>query len=110
MKVEERGHTIVIKDTEGNVQAFLEKITSQHNSYKNHNLVLDVTQDQSADIASLKLFTPLSKTHKKGKKSFVIVAHNIDFNKVPAALLVVPTLLEAQDMIEMEEIERDLGF
>jgi hypothetical protein len=25
-------------------------------------------------------------------------------------MLVVPTLLEAHDMIEMEEIERDLGF
>jgi len=24
--------------------------------------------------------------------------------------MVVPTLLEAQDVIEMEEIERDLGF
>ena len=40
----------------------------------------------------------------------MIVAENIDFNDVPASLLVVPTLLEAHDMIEMEEIERDLGF
>lgn len=110
MKVEERGHTIVIKDTESDVQAFLEKVTSQHNSYKNHNLVLDISQDKTVDITSLKLFTPLSKNHKKGKKSFVIVANAIDFNRVPATLLVVPTLLEAHDMIEMEEIERDLGF
>ncbi len=110
MKVEEKGHTIIIKDTEGNIQTFLEKVTDQHNSYKNHNLVLDVTQDESVTIVSLKLCSPLSKIHKKGKKSFVIVANTIDFNSVPASLLVVPTLLEAHDMIEMEEIERDLGF
>ncbi len=110
MKVEEKGHTIVIRDTEGNIESFLEKVTAQHNSYKNHNLILDVTQDESTSIASLKLFSPLSKTHKKGKKSFVIVANAIDFNSVPASLLVVPTQLEAHDMIEMEEIERDLGF
>jgi hypothetical protein len=29
---------------------------------------------------------------------------------VPEELLVVPTLTEAEDIIQMEEIERDLGF
>ncbi|MBN9284566.1 MULTISPECIES: ribonuclease Z [Flavobacterium] len=110
MKVDEKGHTIIIKDTEGEVNTFLEKVSSQHNNFKDFNLVLDVTQDKSVDLKAIKLFTPLSKIHKKGKKSFVIVAENIDFNDVPASLLVVPTLLEAHDMIEMEEIERDLGF
>jgi hypothetical protein len=45
---------------------------------------------------------------KKNKKSFVIVASNIDFNKVSDKITVVPTLQEAHDIIEMEEIERDL--
>jgi hypothetical protein len=40
----------------------------------------------------------------------VFVAENIDFNEIPDYLLVVPSILEAQDIIEMEEIERDLGF
>ena len=40
----------------------------------------------------------------------VFVAENLDFNKIPDNLLVVPSLLEAHDIIEMEEIERDLGF
>ena len=42
MKVEEKGHTIIIKDTEGNIQTFLGKVTDQHNSYKNHIFVLIV--------------------------------------------------------------------
>lgn len=40
----------------------------------------------------------------------VIVADAIDFNTVPQTITVVPSLLEANDIIEMEEIERDLGF
>jgi hypothetical protein len=48
--------------------------------------------------------------HCKGKKSFVIVAENIDFNAVPKSLVVVPSVLEAHDIIDMDEIERDLGF
>ena len=110
MKVDAKGHTTVIKDTQGDSVAFLEKVTNQHESYKHQNLILDVTHDKTTTIASIKAFSDLSKSHKKGKKSFVIVAQNIEFNTIPESLTVVPTLLEAHDIIEMEEIERDLGF
>jgi hypothetical protein len=40
----------------------------------------------------------------------VVVAQEVDFNKISDKLTVVPTPLEAHDIIEMEEIERDLGF
>ena len=38
------------------------------------------------------------------------ITSDFDYNAVPAKLTVVPSLLEAHDIIEMEEIERDLGF
>jgi hypothetical protein len=34
----------------------------------------------------------------------------MDYNAIPNTLHVVPSLQEAHDIIEMEEIERDLGF
>ena len=58
----------------------------------------------------LNSFLNLSEVHKKAKKSFVIVAKDIDFNKCSDKLVVVPSRLEAHDIIEMDEIERDLGF
>ena len=110
MKVEHKGHTIIIKDTEGSSDAFLEKVTSQYASFKDSNLVLDISHDKSVDVKAIKSFIDLSKKFKKAKKSFVIVTSTVDYNDVPSSLHVVPTLLEAHDMIEMEEIERDLGF
>lgn len=110
MKVEIKGHTTIIKDTQGNCAAFLEKVSNQHESFKNHNLILDISHDKTATILALKAFSDLAKTHKNSKKSFVIVADNIDFNAVPKSIIVVPSVLEAHDIIEMEEIERDLGF
>jgi glutamate formiminotransferase len=110
MKVEQKGHTTTIKDTESSFEAFLEKITTQYNSYKSVNLIIDVTHDKSFNMSCLKQFSDLAKMHKKNKKSFVVVAEDIDFNKVPATITTVPSLLEAHDIIEMEEIERDLGF
>lgn len=110
MKVEEKGHTIVIKDTQGDIASFLEKVTSEYNSYKGHNLILDLSQDKSIDLDKILSFLSLSNKHRKAKKSLVLIAKDLDFNDVPDEMIVVPTLLEAHDIIEMEEIERDLGF
>lgn len=110
MKIVAKGHTTVLIDTQGDCGLFLQKITNQHESFKNQNLILDLTHDKSTTIQSIKVFSDLSKLHCKGKKSFVIVAENIDFNALPKSLVVVPSVLEAHDIIDMDEIERDLGF
>jgi len=110
MKVDQKGHITTIKDTLGNTPLFLDKITHEYGSFKNQNLILDITHDKNLSLKAIKLFSELSKNHKKGKKSFVIVANDIDFNEVPSKLTVVPSIQEAHDIIEMDEIERDLGF
>ena len=52
----------------------------------------------------------MSNNHRSDKKSFVIVSAQVDLDQMPDELVVVPTLQEAYDIIEMEDIERDLGF
>lgn len=110
MKVDEKGHTVIIKDTQKDISSFREKITSEYHNFKKHNIVLDVTHDTNVSLDDVLLFLPLSDKHRKAKKSFVIVVNDFDFNDVPDELIVVPTVLEATDIIEMDEIERDLGF
>ena len=110
MKVEEKGHTVIIKDTQKDIHSFREKIAGGYNSYKDRNIILDVTHDANVTIADILTFKTLSNKHRKAKKSFVMVVNDLDFNEIPDDMLVVPTLLEATDVIEMEEIERDLGF
>ena len=55
-------------------------------------------------------FLELSNTHRKSSKSFVLVTDKVTYDDVPDKITVVPTLQEAVDIIEMEEIERDLGL
>ena len=55
-------------------------------------------------------FLDISNTHKAGGQSFVIVTDKLSYDEVPEEISVVPTLQEAKDLIEMEEIERDLGI
>lgn len=110
MKVDQKGHTTTIKDTQGDLTAFVEKVTQQFKTFEKQNIIIDLSADASVTENDLKFFLPLSKLHKKAKKSFVIVASDLDFNAISDKLAVVPSLLEAHDIIEMEEIERDLGF
>lgn len=110
MKVEQKGHTTIIRDTQGNFTQFIVKLIKEHDTFKNQNLILDVTHQENIDINQLKEAKDLISMHKKTKKSIVLVAENIDFNAIPKFLIIVPSLLEAHDIIEMEEIERDLGF
>lgn len=110
MKVDQHGNTTIIKNTQGKTNDFFQKFSKEHNSYKNQNLIVDLSHDSELTMEDVKLFKDLSKLHLKGKKSFILVADSINFNDVPSSLTLVPTILEAHDIIEMEEIERDLGF
>ena len=110
MKVDQKGHTTIIKDTQNNVEAFVDKITNEYHAFQGQNLILDVSHNKTLANADLVHFKELVKMHKKAKKSMIIVSDVVDFDKVPNYLNVVPSVLEAHDMIEMDEIERDLGF
>ncbi len=110
MKVEQKGHTVAIKDTQGDLVAFLMKVTHEYKTFEKYNIIIDVSQHKALNLKGVNSFLPLSKTHKKSKKSFVLVADGADFNASSDKLTLVPTLQEAHDIIEMEEIERDLGF
>ena len=100
-------NTIIIKNDCNEINLFVEKIANQ--DFKN-NLILDLSEAKNIKIADFKSFLEVAKKQKKQKKSFVLVAVDIDFNKISDKLNVVPSLQEAHDIIEMEEIERDLGF
>jgi len=110
MKVDQKGHTVTIKDTQGDFNGFVEKVTQQFKAFEKQNIIIDLSADNNLSESDLKLFLPLSKQQKKSKKSFVIVVADLDYNSISDKLVVVPSLLEAHDIIEMEEIERDLGF
>lgn len=110
MKVEQKGHTTIIRNTQGNTADFQSKIVQEYNSFKSKNLILDLSHDKNITMQDIKSFADIAKQHKKGKKSLVLVTDTVDFNTVPISITVVPTLLEAHDIIEMDEIARDLGF
>ena len=85
------------------ILAFAERGITTH-------LILNLLSVEDISIKNLKSLKPLVSMYKKAKKSLVVVCQDIDFTEVPEYLNVVPTITEANDIIGMEDIERDLGF
>lgn len=110
MKIDHKGNTVCLQDTKNELVMFLMKVTHEYKTFENFNIIIDIQSHKSLSTKEMNSFKPLSKIHKKAKKSFVIVASDFDFNAVHPKLSVVRSLQEAHDIIEMEEIERDLGF
>lgn len=110
MKVTTKGHTTIIKDSKDDLGEFIAKLTHEINTFKGHNLIVDLSHYGPIEKKHLLFFKPLSTDHRRNKKSFVLVVSATDFTAFADDFVVVPTLLEAHDIIAMDEIERDLGF
>ena len=101
----------VLKDQKDDIEDFARFLKSSiPTRFQDQNLIIDLLSYSDLSLNQLLLFIELSNQHRILKHSFVIVNNAIDPDTLPNEIMVVPTLLEAQDVIEMEEIERDLGF
>jgi hypothetical protein len=81
------------------------------------DLVTDLRQDYIFDASTITInyayvtaYTAFLGAIESEAYSRVLVVQNKFLSLFPETLMVVPTLGEAQDLIEMERVERDLGF
>jgi hypothetical protein len=84
--------------------------TEISSKYQKNNIVVNLLKIKSFYLEDLLLFLTISNSHRSNNKSFVIINNAINPDSIPDEIVVVPTLQEAEDIIEMEEIERELGF
>jgi hypothetical protein len=110
MKITHKDNYIVLKPEEQDIAEFVKYLTINHSDFKMDNIVIDIIKSDALSQQELLLFLKISKIHRHQKKSFVIVNDSINLDGIPEELTLVPTLLEAVDIIGMEELERELGF
>lgn len=110
MILDRQENILIITQEVPNTVELVKKINASYNEIKNDNVIVNLFSFGNISKSDLVEFLQLSKTHRASKHSFVIVANNISDDDLPEAIITVPTLQEAFDIIEMEEIERDLGF
>jgi len=110
MIVEKNEDIIHLKCDETTVSDFFVVFKENYSNFKRANLIIDFSGLKGVKTENISLFLEFSEKHRNDGTSFVVVVNGIDFNSLSEELIAVPTLQEAKDMIEMEKIERDLGF
>ena len=79
-------------------------------SSKKSHTVVKLSEKLTITEEHISFFINTSISYKKDGMSFVVIKKGIDIDNFPEELNIVPTLQEAEDILEMEAIERDLGF
>ena len=110
MIIDRDENTTIITQETATVKALVSNIEKDYHTYKNYHLIVKLSSLDKVLLEDVIEFLRLSKNHRADKKTFVIVSEKVDLEEIPEEIMVVPTMQEAYDIIEMEDIERDLGF
>lgn len=106
--VKKDSYTLLQTNTE-DITEFASIVTRNYHDYDEENLVVDLSTF-TTDTKNILAFLEFSRMHREAKKSLVLVAKNVSIEEIPEDLVVAPTIQEAEDLIQMDEIQRDLGF
>ena len=104
------GNISIITQEKVSIVELVKKLDVIYSRFKNDNIIINLTSLKTLTTQDVVEFLQISNQHRKAKHSFVIVTDKIKLEDIPDELVIVPTMQEAYDIIEMEEIERDLGF
>ena len=110
MQVEKKPNYTLLSSDEGNFLDFYNSFLKlESNLIKNH-IIIQISENLNTTEKDLLLFLDKAISKKENGTSFVIISSNVNIDNFPENFNIVPTLIEAEDIIEMEAIERELGF
>ncbi len=104
------GTTTVVFQENTSLEKFVKNLNDGYPKIKNDHIIVNLFSFSKLGPGDVLEFLQLSDTHRKSDKSFVLVTDKVSYDDLPDAITVVPTLQEAHDIIQMEEIERDLDL
>nr|WP_299066922.1 ribonuclease Z [uncultured Allomuricauda sp.] len=110
MVFNKEGTTTIVFQEKISIATFLENLEKAYPKLKHDNIIVNLFSFSKLTSGDILEFLEISNTHKNANKSFVLVTNKVSFNEITDKISVVPTIQEAKDLIEMEEIERDLGI
>lgn len=108
MIFDKEGNTTTVFQENIELPKFLKNLNEFYSRIKNDHLIINLFSFSKLEADDILEFLDISNRHREANKSFVLVTDKVTYDEVPEEIVVVPTLQEARDIIEMDEIERDL--
>ncbi|WGH76529.1 hypothetical protein P8625_05050 [Tenacibaculum tangerinum] len=110
MNVTEKSAYTLITSNEENFFDFVKNFREAYVNYKDKNLIIEISENFKVSNENILLFLEYAHKHQNNGISFVVVSRDVTIDDFPEDFNIVPTLVEAEDVVEMEDIQRDLGF
>ena len=104
------GNLTIVTQENATPAQLVKKMEDSYSKFKNDNVIVNLSSLEQLSLEQILVFLQLSNTHRKAKHSFVLVSDSVTIDQSIEEIVIVPTLQEAYDIIEMEDMERDLGF
>lgn len=108
MIFDKEGTTTIVFQENISLNTFLENLKIAYDKLKHDHIIVNLFSFEKLNANDVLEFLELSNSHRASKKSFVLVTEKVSYDEAPDEICLVPTIQEAKDIIEMEEIERDL--
>jgi len=110
MKTKKKDNYSLVTPTTNNFESFTANFIAKKDHFSEENIVISFLESFQPNINQINSFLAIASEKKQQDTSFVLVIANISVDDFPEALNIAPTITEAEDIIEMENIERELGF
>lgn len=110
MIFDKNNNITLITQEKSTIVELVKKLQATYPKFKNDDVIINLSVIREISLQDILEFLEISNTHRRAKHSFVIVTNKTNIDETPDEIMVVPTLNEAYDLIEMEEMERDLGI
>ena len=110
MIFDKENNITLITQKKSTVIELVKKLEATYPKFQNDNVIINLAVLDKITLQDIIEFLQISNRHRLAKHSFVIVTDQVNLDEMPDEIIVVPTLDEAYDVIEMEEMERDLGI
>lgn len=110
MILSQDGNIFIITQEKATIIELVKKMEALYPKFKSNNVIVNLTSLGTIKSEAVLEFLQLSNKHRATNQSFVIVSNKINIDDSTDDLIIVPTTQEAYDIIEMEDMERDLGL
>ncbi|MDC1465412.1 hypothetical protein N8387_06950 [Polaribacter sp.] len=110
MQIKEATNYTLISSDEDSFKEFQKSVFKKINDFDKNHLILQISEELNIDKKDFLLFLNIAEQKKENGTSFIVLNSSVNPDDFAENLNIAPTLQEAEDILEMEIIERELGF
>ena len=110
MQIDKNDKFTLISIDENSFSEFYNSFLIEEKNHQKENIIIQVSNNINISSKEFLLFLDISEQKKENGTSFVVISSEVNIDDFPENFNIVPTLQEAEDVIDMENMERELGF